>query len=145
MFRSATTQGSALCSSSALGSYFTAFHDMEIPVLAWIHELSTVIDTLGGQSLVKSISRAARRIIVPTHQVRQSFVETYKLDPRQLVTIHYGVNMPDASEDAASARKKIRDDLGLPPHSLIVLGCGLWRGVRVAICSCSSHGLCFMK
>jgi glycosyltransferase involved in cell wall biosynthesis len=79
---------------------------------------------LGGASLVRSISRSARRIIVPTHQVRRSLIDTYKLDPLQIVTIHYGVDMPGASGDQAAARKKIRKELGLPADALVVLGCG---------------------
>jgi glycosyltransferase involved in cell wall biosynthesis len=115
----------AVCNTVVTADYADAFDRNNVPVLAWIHELPTSIETFfGGASSVSQIRKSARRILCPSQVVRASLVNTYELDPAATAVIHYGTVLPDPNLVRREMRSRVRAELGISEDALIVLGCG---------------------
>jgi glycosyltransferase involved in cell wall biosynthesis len=118
-------RGVIVTNTVATGEYSDAFSAAGLPILAWLHELPTSIDTFfGGANTIDRIARAASRILTPCDFVAAALNKRYGLDPEQLVTIRYGIGMP-RELDVQSARSRVRDEFGLPREAKIVLACGM--------------------
>ncbi|GDX10015.1 hypothetical protein LBMAG57_17870 [Verrucomicrobiota bacterium] len=96
-----------------------------VPVVAWIHETSTVIDEFfGGRKTVQRMARASRQIVCPSQLVATSLTEAYGIPPTRILVVPYGIDAPPAAMDRAEERRSVRKDLGLSPEACVVLACG---------------------
>jgi len=124
-YRKAVENGAAVVNTAAGVSYAKAFMRHGVPVLSWLHELPTSIDTyLGGAATVERIKAASRGIVCPSYFVRDALVKRYGLDAGAFTVLHNGTELPPQGLDRDRLRSEIRQELGLPEGCRVVLGCG---------------------
>jgi glycosyltransferase involved in cell wall biosynthesis len=125
LFRKHAGRGVALCNTVCVSDYCAAFARHDVPVLAWLHELPTCIESIGrGAPLVEQIVAASRRIITPSRFVRRSLMQRYGIDPGQIVAVHNGIAAAPDLANREEARARVREELGLLSSARVVLGCG---------------------
>jgi glycosyltransferase involved in cell wall biosynthesis len=124
-FRGYAPRGVAVTNTAAVAAYTAAFASEKVPVLAWIHELPTSIDThLGGKKTFDKIAASARLILCPSDFVKRALAECYDITPGKLVGMHYGVAPPAADLSRKAVRAAVTAELGIRDDCRIVLGCG---------------------
>lgn len=124
LFRDYASRGIAICNTMAVSEFHEALGEWDIPVLSWIHELPTMVELFGGMDAVSRIKAASRRIIVPADAVRTAWIDRLGVEPGRISRVHYGLDARTAGMDRASARARVRSELGIPDDAWIVLGCG---------------------
>ncbi len=125
LFRQDATRCLAVTNTVATAAYAEAFWKQGVPVLAWLHELPTSIETYArGASTMERIDLAARRILCPSDFVKQALVSRYALTPDKVSVLHNGTEQPPADLDRQAMRRRVREEFGLPEQARIVLGCG---------------------
>jgi glycosyltransferase involved in cell wall biosynthesis len=124
-FREYADSGVAICNTTNVGGYYAACAAHHVPVLAWLHDMPTSIDlACGGRNTVDLIVRAARRVIAPANVVRDILTTHYQLETECIQTLYYGLCTQDDHRHRAEERERVREELGLPEHARLVLGCG---------------------
>jgi glycosyltransferase involved in cell wall biosynthesis len=123
-FHDFSSRGIAICNTMAISAFHAALAEQNVPVLAWIHELPTFIDLLGGREAIDRIKMAARTIMVPAEAVRTALSTEFDIDPARVRTVFYGQHPATLGLDREMARGQVRLELGIPADALIVLGCG---------------------
>jgi glycosyltransferase involved in cell wall biosynthesis len=114
----------AFCNSAASAAACEIIARAGVPVVSAVYELPTSIESeLGGRRTVQRIVKSASAVIVASAFVRDRLAEAYALDAARLTPLHTGV-LRRAWPDRATARASIRAELGVPPETVIVLGCG---------------------
>lgn len=99
------------------------------PVVSHIHELATTIRQLGTDNF-DAVRRYTTRFIACADVVKRDLVDGWPIDPATIDVVHGFVDMPPLdAEAAASARRRVRNELGIPPHAFVVGACGVvaWR------------------
>ena len=98
-------------------------------VISHIHELATTIRQLGTDNF-DAVRRYTTRYIACAEAVKRDLVEGWPIDAATVDVVHGFVDMPlvEASE-AARLRRKIRNELGIPPNAFVVGASGVvaWR------------------
>jgi len=123
-FRALANQGLAVCNTTAVNDFHAAFSTAGVPVLSWIHELPTAIEIHGGRTAIERIRSASSQVIVPAEVVRRALIDHYGFDETRVQTIYNGLDLRTRGLNREDVRTRIRQELGLPQDSLIVLGCG---------------------
>ena len=123
-FHEFSSRGVAVCNTLAVSDFHTAFAEMKVEVLSWIHELPTFITLLGGERAIEAIKRASRKLMVPSQAVRNALVTHFEIDPVLIRTVYNGQDPRTRGLDREALRIQVRRELGLPEHAKIVLGCG---------------------
>jgi len=114
----------AFCNSAASAEACEIIARAGVPVVSAVYELPTSIESeLGGRRTVERLTRSASAVIVASAFVRDRLAEAYALDAASLTALHTGV-LQRAWPDRDTARAGIRAELGVPPETVIVLGCG---------------------
>lgn len=116
----------AICNTAAVPDAVAACARRGMRTVAYLHELPTTIDAmLGGEKTMRTIDRAADRIVVVSEFVRDRLCERYGLPPERPEVVHMGV-FPSKSGvvDRDTARRKVAAELGVDPATPLVLGCG---------------------
>ena len=137
LFREYADSGVAICNTACVGGYYAACAAHHVPVLAWVHEMPTSIDWFcGGRDTVDLILRSARRIITPANTVRDALTTHYQLEDDRVQTFYNGLCVRDDHRPRSQERQRVREELGLPEDSQLVLGCGtidLRKGVDMFV------------
>ena len=112
----------AVCNS--MESRFIA-HELathNIPLISLVHELPSSYSEEDYDQILKD----STQIIFPVHAVQKATNEKISLPSGKSVVLPQGLLNPEfgKSIDRESAVVKIRQELGLPEDSFIVLGCG---------------------
>ncbi len=123
-FRDMASQGMAVCNTMAVSEFHAAFAAHNVPVLSWVHELPTFMDSFGGVQAMERIKAASRQVVVPADVVRESLVNRFGFDRGNVRTIYNGLDARTSHLDRQATRLRVREELGLPEDSQIVLGCG---------------------
>ena len=71
-FHEFSSRGVAVCNTLAVSEFHAAFAARNVPVLSWVHELPTFIESLGGKEAIERIKAASRKIMVPADAVRSA-------------------------------------------------------------------------
>jgi glycosyltransferase involved in cell wall biosynthesis len=96
-----------------------------LPVLSLIYELPTSIEATVGRRGLLELVAASRKVVVASHFVRDSLVESYGIDPERLIPLHTGVLEWDGSDGwRERCRAAVLAELDLPTDTFLVLGCG---------------------
>jgi glycosyltransferase involved in cell wall biosynthesis len=96
-----------------------------IPVLGYIHELPTSIESYVGGAKFLEFANNARLIVVVSDFVRQALSKAYPIDSSRLVSIHAGVKSPlQEFTDKPKVRDRVIQELELPRNTVLILGCG---------------------
>jgi glycosyltransferase involved in cell wall biosynthesis/2-polyprenyl-3-methyl-5-hydroxy-6-metoxy-1,4-benzoquinol methylase len=115
----------AICNTAAISYINKACDENKIPVLAWLHELPTSIETyLGGKSSFDKIIKYSQKIIVVSDFVKSSLTKYYGVNPQLLSTVYAAPAKNLFNIDTERARQKLRQEFNLPNDAFIVLGCG---------------------
>ena len=95
-----------------------------VSVVAHVHGESK---SLLNAAIRLAVTRLADRIVAVSEHERQNLLQLPGVEPRRVVTIHNGIEMPpDAGDPAAS----VRQELGFPADSQIVGICAQLRGEK---------------
>ncbi|MFH1116461.1 MAG: glycosyltransferase [Pseudomonadota bacterium] len=115
----------AICNTAVRSEANEVCAEAGIPVLAWVHELPSEIDTfLGGDKCIGRIDSSSRRIVVPAKFVKKALFSRYSLCPDKISVLYNGMSKQFDKWDRLQARRHIRIELGLPEDSYVVLACG---------------------
>lgn len=100
--------------------------ETSIPMIVHVHELETWFRRCAGLALRKLIGQT-RRFIACSEAVREHLVQVQGIDPARIDTVHESI--PVAAIRARRGRNEMLDEMSLPGHALLVLGCGTadWR------------------
>jgi glycosyltransferase involved in cell wall biosynthesis len=99
-----------------------------VPVIAWVHEMPTAIESFcGGRQAVAAIGRAARRIVTPANVVGDALSRHYGIPRDRIRTIYNGLHFETETFDRTDIRLRLRNELGLPADARIILGCGTFE------------------
>jgi len=116
-----------ICNTAVTGPMARTLKNSGFHVISLIHELSSVIVQYDLQDSVKDIAEAADKIVFPARLVKDAFEDfTGPIDDKAVLCPQgaYKVNRHRSIDDIRSARKALREDLGLAPHTSILLGVG---------------------
>ncbi|MDB9376887.1 glycosyltransferase [Nodularia sphaerocarpa] len=124
-FRQFSHSSVAICNTAAISHINKACDENKIPVLAWLHELPTSIETyLEGKPSFEKIIKHSRKTIVVSEFVKSSLAKHYEVDQQLFSTVYAAPAKNFAHIDPENARQKIRQEFNLPNDALIILGCG---------------------
>ncbi|HMS83260.1 MAG TPA: glycoside hydrolase family 99-like domain-containing protein [Nitrospira sp.] len=115
----------ALVNTTASGYFLETLATNGIKCIALIHELRGVLDQLSLHGHAKSIATHATRIVFAAEEVATSFKEVASADVSKFVIRPQGLYKRRSKlSDRAADRKNLRQKLGLPQDTQIVLGVG---------------------
>ncbi len=123
-FHEFSSRGVAICNTIAVSNFHDAFAESNVPVLSWIHELPTFIDTLGGRDAIETIKAASRTIMVPSDAVSTALSSHFHVDAGRIRTVYNGQDPVTLGMVRETMRARVRHELAIPGDALIVLGCG---------------------
>jgi glycosyltransferase involved in cell wall biosynthesis len=113
----------------ANGEILDALGARQRPVICHVHELETMI-RFHGLANVDAVKCYTRRYIACSHAVKTNLVERHHIDPGSIDVIHEFIPLrEEAVEVSAQSRERIRRELGIPAHALVVGASGTtdWR------------------
>ncbi len=124
-FRKYAQHGVSVCNTAAISHVNQVCAENNIPVLAWLHELPTSIDTyFGGKESLYRILRTSNKVFVGSQFIQRSLCTYYGIRDQHISILSYATEKVIPNEQTQYARQAVRQELGLPEDSLIVLGCG---------------------
>lgn len=110
----------AVCNSAATGDFLGALAQAGVRCVSLVHELPGVISQYNLHDQVELIRRHAAQIIFPAESVRDAFPGG---PPRQAAVLPQGMYKTSPIDRGAGPRL-LREQLGLPASSLVVLAVG---------------------
>lgn len=124
-FRALPTPRLVIINSAAMPEVALRIGSLGLELLAWLHEMPLLIDSLlGGDRSMQVLARTASCIVTGSETAREELVLHYRLDPAQVTVIADGVAHPPPNLTARQARLALRRQLDLPPDALVVIGSG---------------------
>ncbi|MEW6517694.1 MAG: glycoside hydrolase family 99-like domain-containing protein [candidate division FCPU426 bacterium] len=115
---------SVICNTVVTGDLAAWLKPRGFNVLGLVHELPTLIQTYGYQTLAKQLAEAADVLAFPAEYVRKAFLEWHPLAPAKCRIRPQGILQPNRyREKREMARQKVAQKHGLGPNSKIVLNC----------------------
>lgn len=115
---------SVICNTVVTGDLAAWLKSRGFKVLGLVHELPTLIQTYGYQSLAKQLAEAADVLAFPAEYVQKAFLAWHPLAPAKCRIRPQGVLQPNLyREKRDQARRKVAQKHGLGPDSKIVLNC----------------------
>ena len=99
------------------------------PVISHIHELATTIRQLGTDNFA-DVCRHTTRFIACAEVVKRDLIDHWPIEPTSVDVVHGFVDMPPlTADDAERARRRVRNELGIPQDAFVVGACGVvaWR------------------
>ncbi|MGI4748737.1 MAG: glycosyltransferase [Janthinobacterium lividum] len=124
-FRTVSTQRLVIINSAAMPDVALRVSSLGIELLAWLHEMPLLIDSLlGGDSSMQTLARTASCIVTGSEAARDALILHYRLDPAQVTVIADGIAHPPPNLTVRQARLALRRQLGLPLDALVVMGSG---------------------
>ena len=123
----------AICNTSVVNHYAIAFKRFGIPVVTLVHEVADQF----AEGHFREIYEASDRVVFPAEFVRNSAEANGWLPKDKVVVIPQGLLDPDfAGGIRDEARQSVRQELGIPKESFVVLACGtldLRKGVDLFV------------
>ena len=100
--------------------------------LVWLHEMPVVIDSMPeGPGSMQSLAGCGTRIVTASNHARNALRGRYGLHAEQIVVLGNGIEVHSGSGSEARALAiAAREQLGMPPDALLVLGGGAPEFVR---------------
>ncbi|NPD65964.1 hypothetical protein HN018_14235 [Lichenicola cladoniae] len=124
-FRALPTPRLVIINSAAMPDVARLIGSLGLELLAWLHEMPLLIDSLpGGDSAMQTLARTASCIVTGSEPAREALILHYRLDPAQVTVIADGIVQPPPNLTVRQARLTLRRQLGLPLDALIVMGSG---------------------
>jgi glycosyltransferase involved in cell wall biosynthesis len=93
-------------------------------VVGLLHELPTLIDAYGLQPQCWRFADKADAIVSASEVVAGEFADRYWPDPKKLLVAPQGIAFNGYFAKRDSMRRLIREELGLGPDCLLMVGCG---------------------
>jgi O-antigen biosynthesis protein len=113
----------AICNTIVTGPVAAELARAGIPVLSMIWELPTSIEGYGRDALRLAVA-SSRRIVVASEFARRELAERFELAPERLWPLRWGIRPVDAAAARRRHREGLLRQLGRPPDTVLVLGCG---------------------
>lgn len=124
-FRTLPTPRLVIINSAAMPDVARLIGSLGLELLAWLHEMPLLIDSLpGGDSAMQTLAQTASCIVTGSEPAREALILRYRLDPAQVTVIADGIVQPPPNLTVRQARLALRRQLGLPLDALIVMGSG---------------------
>lgn len=124
-FRRDAPEGIVIVNTATMPGVVALAGRLGLRLLAWLHEMPVSIDSLlGGAATMRSLAAAASRIIAVSTHARAALCQHYGLASDRLVVLGNGVDRRTAQDDARDTAIAVREELGMPPDALLVLGGG---------------------
>lgn len=132
-FQKAAPDGIVIVNTAAMPEVVALAGRLRLKLLAWLHEMPVSIDSLlGGDVTMRALAAGATRIVTVSHHAHAALSERYGLADDQLVVLGNGIDRPAGHpdghlphpDDARNTATTIREELGMSPDALLVLGGG---------------------
>jgi glycosyltransferase involved in cell wall biosynthesis len=115
----------AFCNTVVTANLVKLFAHANIPVVGYIHELPTSIESYVGRSRFLEFVNHAKLMIVVSDFVSRALSSYYQVDPSRFVSLHAGVKGGGQNFDSLKeTRDHIIRELDLPTDTCLILGCG---------------------
>ncbi|WP_246176960.1 glycoside hydrolase family 99-like domain-containing protein [Parvibaculum sedimenti] len=117
----------AICNTTVAGHFLALLKEYGVRTVSLVHEFSGVIAEYELESAVRSIAKAADRIVFPAPMIAEGFERIGRVDDVQRVIRPQGLykrNRYRSEKEIAEARRELRRRLGLRPETRIVLAVG---------------------
>jgi glycosyltransferase involved in cell wall biosynthesis len=116
---------SAIVNTTVSGAIVATLSAAGIRCIALIHELKNVLEQYALQPQARAIATHATHIVCPASAVADSFLEFAQAEDRGIHIRPQGLyKRADVSRPLESRRTELRELLGIPSESLVVLGVG---------------------
>ena len=113
----------ALANSAVTGYFAETFHDLGGYVVGLVHELPGVLAAPGRTERAQALADSADVLVFPAEKVRQEFPLT--IGPETDIRIQpQGLYMANRVPTSGQPRDALRDFLGIPHDSHVILGVG---------------------
>lgn len=128
-----------IANTAVSGAWVPALAGAGLVVVSLVHELPGVLAQYGLEGAAADIARHAHRVVFAATAVRDGFGTVAPVPAEKVRLRPQGIYKRNRYADAAgraSARREIRDALGIPPDSKIMLGVGyadLRKGVDLFV------------
>ena len=111
----------AICNTANTNHYSGVFKALGIPTMSLVHEMLYQYP----EEYIKDLYAFSDRIIFPARYVQKVAEAKVPLPPGRTLVLPQGLLNPDfADRKQETARRNVREELGLPLDALLVLGCG---------------------
>jgi glycosyltransferase involved in cell wall biosynthesis len=99
------------------------------PVVWHIHEMDFSIRELAGPTRFNAEHPKVAKLIAVSGAVRSDLVDRYGVPSEKVELIHEFIPLPASADGQESARRRIRGELGIPEHAVVVGAAGTldWR------------------
>jgi glycosyltransferase involved in cell wall biosynthesis len=99
------------------------------PVVWHIHEMDYSIRAHAGVTRFNAAHPKVAKLIAVSGAVRRDLVDRYGVPPEKVELIHEFVPLPASADGQESSRRRIRGELGIPEHAVVVGAAGTldWR------------------
>jgi len=115
----------ALVNTAVSGYFLETLSQSGFFCIALIHELQSVLEQLKLHGQAKAISTYAKKIVFPATEVADGFCKFECIEDSKVVIRPQGLyKRRSSATDRFEAKKALRQKLGLPDNSKIVLGVG---------------------
>lgn len=95
--------------------------DLDLPILTHVHELGLLLRAQTGAALPRILSKT-RHFIACSNAVGENLIQNHGIRADRVDVVHESISVADVCADRP--REDILRELGFPPDSLLVVGCG---------------------
>lgn len=128
-----------IANTAVSGAWLPALAEAGLVVVSLVHELSGVLAEYGLQDAAAQIARHAHRVVFAAQAVREGFEAVAALPEAKVRLRPQGIYKRNRFADAVGrelARREVREQLGIPANSKLMLGVGyadLRKGVDLFV------------
>jgi glycosyltransferase involved in cell wall biosynthesis len=114
----------AICNTVVSGEAVQVLKDCGYRVCSLVHELPALIESRGWDRHSSAMAQASDALLFASDVVKSAYLERYRPDSSRLLVATQGIVFNPYWTKRERLRAEVRGELGWPPETRIVVGCG---------------------
>jgi glycosyltransferase involved in cell wall biosynthesis/tetratricopeptide (TPR) repeat protein len=114
----------AICNTCVTGELTEVFKQEGYRIVSLVHELPALIESYDLSARCWTLAANADNIVFASNLVAEEFCSRYWPESHKVTIAPQGIRFNNYHAERDSVRLQVREELGLPPASLLILGCG---------------------
>jgi glycosyltransferase involved in cell wall biosynthesis len=114
----------AICNTVVTGEVAEVLKQEGYRVVSLVHELPALIESYDLSGRCWALGANADNIVFASRLVADEFCSRYWPDAEKIAIAPQGISFNPYHGERDSIRLEVREELGLPPSSVVILGCG---------------------